>query len=180
MASVTNTYARAFADVVLDQKLDVTRVTGELRSVQNAVEGSSELRRVWENPSIPAAQKRSVLDAIVAEEGISRPVRNFIAVMIDKRRIALLADVIREFELDINHRLGFADAAITTARDLGDAEKRELESQVARLTGKQVKARYLRDAAILGGAVVRIGSTIYDGSVLGQLQRVREKILAGS
>ena len=62
------------------------------------------------------------------------------------------------------------------SRDLSDPEKRSLEAQVEKLTGKKVRARYLRDAGILGGAVVRVGSTIYDGSVLGQLESIREEI----
>ena len=75
--------------------------------------------------------------------------------------------------------MGFAEARITSFRDLSEPEKRTLEAQVGRLTGKKVRAKYSRDASILGGAVVRVGSTIYDGSVLGQLQRIREQI-AGS
>jgi F-type H+-transporting ATPase subunit delta len=72
--------------------------------------------------------------------------------------------------------MGFAEAQITSARELGDAEKREFEAQVEKLTGKKVRACYGKDAALLGGAVVRIGSTIYDGSVKGQLGRLREEI----
>jgi F-type H+-transporting ATPase subunit delta len=63
-----------------------------------------------------------------------------------------------------------------TARDLGETERRALESQVGKLTGKKVRAQYARDASLLGGAVVRVGSTIYDGSVLGQLNRIKEAI----
>ena len=69
MASVTSTYARAFVDVVLDKKLDASRTLRELRALGDLVAGNSDLRRVWENPAIPAAKKRDVLDAIVAREG---------------------------------------------------------------------------------------------------------------
>jgi len=72
--------------------------------------------------------------------------------------------------------MGFAEAQITSARELGDAEKREFETQVEKLTGKKVRARYGQDTSLLGGAVLRIGSTIYDGSVKGQLERLREEI----
>jgi F-type H+-transporting ATPase subunit delta len=73
-------------------------------------------------------------------------------------------------------RLGFAEAEITSARDLNDTEKRTLEGQVAKVTGKKVRARYALDKALLGGAIVRVGSTIYDGSVQGQLARIKEAI----
>ena len=176
MASATSIYARAFSDVVFDQKLDAARTMQELGTIDATLAESATLTRVWENPSIPAEQKRNVLDAIVAQEGLSRPVRNFVAVLIDHRRIQFFRAIVQQFQREINARLGFVDAEITSARDLSDPEKRVLESQVEKLVGKKVKAQYRHDASILGGAIVRVGSTIYDGSVLGQLERVREQI----
>jgi len=72
--------------------------------------------------------------------------------------------------------MGFAEAQISSARDLNDGEKQEVESQIAKVTGKKVRAQYGLDASLLGGAVVRVGSTIYDGSVKGQLERIKEAI----
>ena len=177
MASVTSTYARAFSDVVFENRLDAAQVVQELRTVEANVAESEDLRRVWENPSIPADQKRKLLDAIAASEGLSKPVRNFIAVLIDHRRIQFLRPIVEQFQRDLNARLGFVDAQITSARELSDPEKRVLEGQVEKLTGKKVKAQYRRDITILGGAIVRVGSTIYDGSVLGQLERFREQLV---
>ena len=176
MASVASTYARAFADVVLGAHLDVGRATAELHAIARLLSGSSELRRVWENPAIPADQKRRVLDAIAERDGISKQVRNLVAVLIDHRRVHFLEPIIRQLEKELDARLGFAEADITSARELGEAEKREFEAQVVNLTGKKVRAHYGQDASLLGGAVLRIGSTIYDGSVKGQLQRIREEI----
>jgi F-type H+-transporting ATPase subunit delta len=176
MASATNTYARAFADAVLDGRLDPGKTLQEAQALAELVAGNKQLRDVWETPSIPAEQKRAVLDAIVAREGISRTVRNFIAVLIDHRRINLLEPIVKQFEQELNQRLGFIEAEVTSAHDLADAERRALEAQVQKLTGKKVKARYARDASLLGGAVVRVGSTIFDGSVEGQLERIRQAI----
>jgi F-type H+-transporting ATPase subunit delta len=135
MASVASTYARAFADVVMSKHLDADRSIAELRTIASLLDESSDLRRVWENPAIPADQKRRVLDVIVKRDGISTQARNLVAVLIDHRRTHFLE-----------------------------------------LTGKKVRAQYGQDASLLGGAVVRIGSTIYDGSVKGQLERIREEI----
>ena len=176
MASVASTYARAFADVVLDTHLDAGRSISELRAIANLLAESPELRRVWENPAIPAEQKRKVLDVVAERDGISKQVRNLVAVLIDHRRVHFLEAIIAQLEKELDARLGFAEAQITSTRELGDAEKREFEAQVAKLTGKKVRARYGRDASLLGGAVVRIGSTIYDGSVKGQLERLKEGI----
>jgi F-type H+-transporting ATPase subunit delta len=176
MASVANTYARAFADVVLGAHLDVNRAIGELQSIASLLHESFELRRVFENPAIPADQKRKVLDAIAQRDGISKQVRNLVAVLIDHRRVQFLDAVIRQLEKEIDSRLGFAEAEITSARALGDTEKREFEAQVEKLTGKKVRAQYAQDASLLGGAVLRVGSTIYDGSVKGQLEKMKEAI----
>ena len=91
----------------------------------------------------------------------------------------LFDTIVDHLRHELDARLGFAEAHITSFRDLSEPEKRTLEAQVEKLTGKKVRAKYSRDVSILGGAVVRVGSTIYDGSVLGQLQRIREQI-AGS
>ncbi len=125
---------------------------------------------------MPAEQKRGLLDAIVQREGIDKPVRNLVAVLIDHRRVPFLQRIIEQLEKELDARLGFAEANITSARELGDAEKRSLETQIEKTTGKKVRARYGLDASLLGGAVVRVGSTIYDGSVKGQLEKIREAI----
>jgi len=176
MASVTNTYARAFADAVFDVHLDPQRTLQEVQALSALVAESKELRQVWETPSIPAEQKRAVLDAIVSREGISRIVRNFIAVLIDHRRTNFLAAIVKQFELELNRRMGFEEVEITSARELSQPERQTLEGRIEKLTGKKVRARYLRDPALLGGAVVKVGSTIYDGSVSGQLERIREAL----
>ena len=176
MASVASTYARAFADVVLREKLDAQRATGELRGIAALLAESSDLRRVWDNPAIPAEQKRGLLDAIAKRDGTEKIVRNLVAVLIDHRRVKYLDAVIQQLEKELDARLGFAEAQITSVRELGDPEKRGLESQIGKLTGKKVRAKFGQDASLLGGVVVRIGSTIYDGSVKGQLEKIREAI----
>jgi F-type H+-transporting ATPase subunit delta len=176
MASVASVYARAFADVILGDHLDADRSLAELRTIAALLAESSDLRRVWENPAIPADQKRNVLDVIAQHDGLSRQARNLIAVLIDNRRMHFFQPIIDQLEKELDARLGFAEAQITSVRELGDQEKRGFETQVQKLTGKKVRARYGHDASLLGGAVVRIGSTIYDGSVKGQLERLKEAI----
>jgi F-type H+-transporting ATPase subunit delta len=174
--AVASSYARAFADVVMRAKLDANRAIAELRSLAALLAESADLRSVLENPAIPAEQKRGLLDAIASRSEISRPVRNLIAVLIDHRRVPFLLAIIQQVEKEINQRLGFAEAQVTSSRELGDAEKAALEAQIEKVTGKKVRAQYDRDASLLGGAVVRVGSTIYDGSVKGQLEKIREAI----
>jgi len=177
--SIFSRYARAFTDVVIDKKLDPRKVEDELAAFVGIVESVPVLRTVWENPSVEAREKRAVLDQIIARIDGSRMLRNFIAVLIDHRRVAALPEIARQFELDLNERMGLADAEITSARPLSSAEKRALETRVGAVTGKKVRARYKTDAAVLGGAVVKVGSTIYDGSIRGQLEKLKQELAAG-
>lgn len=178
MAAVVNTYARAFADVVIKMHLDAARTLAETQQMTALVQGNKDLREVWENPSIPAEQKRGVLDGIVQRAGMLRPVRNFIAVLIDKGRIRLLPEIVAQFAQELNERLGFADAEVITARELSAGERSALETDLSRVTGKRIRARYQQDRAILGGAIARVGSTVYDGSVKGQLERIRQQLVS--
>ncbi len=178
MAEVHSRYARALVEAAAEMKLDSHVVMQQLCTLVDLVNGSPELRRVWENPAIPAEQKRRLLDAIAAREGTSKAVRNFVAILIDHRRIAALPEIAKQVELEMDRRLGLAEAEVTSARELSAEERRELEAQMERLTGKKVRARYATDGKLLGGAVVRLGSTIYDGSVRGQLQKMKEQLSA--
>jgi F-type H+-transporting ATPase subunit delta len=176
LASVASTYARAFADVVLDTHMDATQAVAGLREIARLLAENEDLKRVWENPAVAAEQKRNLLDAIAQREGFDKRVRNLIALLIDHRRVMFLPRIIEQVEKELDARMGFAEAQISSARELSDAEKRTLEAQVEKNTSMKVRASYALDSSLLGGAVIRVGSTIYDGSVKGQLERIREAI----
>jgi F-type H+-transporting ATPase subunit delta len=177
MASVVGTYARAFADVVIARKLDPARMLQELRGIEALFKESDALRRVMENPSIPGDQKRAVLDAITKRLVSALQVRNFVAVLTDHRRLPLFSDILKYLERELDERLGFAEAQVNSARQLSDSERQMLEAEIANMTGRKVRARYNQDRSLLGGAVVQIGSTIYDGSVKGQLEKIRQQLV---
>lgn len=173
MAAISSRYARALADVVVERKLDAATVTQGLDSVADLFKGSAELRTLFENPAVPAHQKLQLLDALAARLGLGKEVRNFIAILLDKNRATFLPEIAEFFKIEINERLGFADAEVTSARELGDDERAALEQKISEVTGKQIRARYRQDRALLGGVRVKVGSTVYDGSVQGELERMR-------
>jgi F-type H+-transporting ATPase subunit delta len=108
--------------------------------------------------------------------GIHSEVRNFIYLVVDHRRTEMLPEIQEAFREELNARLGIVEAEVTSARELSAGEKKELTSVLEKRTGKKVEARFQEDRELLGGAVVRLGSTIYDGSVRDQLDRLREKL----
>ena len=103
-------------------------------------------------------------------------IRNFIYVVIDHRRIAMIGEIREAFELQLDERLGFVRAEVTSAAALDQARLgANLESELSRLTGKRMRLRFDVDPALLGGVVARIGSTVYDGSVRGELRQLAKK-----
>ena len=178
MAAVASRYARALVEVLMEQKADTDIARQQLHAIVDAVEESNDLRRVWESPAVLPAQKRAVLDGIAAQIKALKPIRNFMAVLIDHRRIGMLNDIARQFEVELDKELGFAEVEVSSARPLSPGEKRAVETRVENMTGKKVRARYATNAELLGGVVVKAGSTIYDGSVRGQLEKMRVELSA--
>jgi F-type H+-transporting ATPase subunit delta len=178
MSAFAARYARAFADVVLDTKLDPVEVEQQLKDFAATFSASKDLREVLLNPSIPTARRVSILDAVNRRIGCGPKVRNFLAVLISHERLAAVNEIIEEFRLEMNRRLSISDAEVVTARPLQDQERAKLEREVADLAGTRVNATFRQDKSLIGGAIVRIGSTIYDGSVRGRLERLKERLAA--
>jgi F-type H+-transporting ATPase subunit delta len=135
------------------------------------------LRELLLNPSIPTKKRVSILDTVNARIGCGPKVRNFLAVLISHERLGALREILEEYRLEMNRRLSISDAEVVTARPLGDQERATLTGQVAQLAGNRVHATFREDKSLIGGAIVRIGSTIYDGSVRGRLERLKERLV---
>jgi F-type H+-transporting ATPase subunit delta len=176
MAAVLGRYARAYAEVVIKNKLNPEKTIAEFEEIVQIINGSRELRNVLKNPAVSKEQKLRLLDAIVKQIGATKWLRNFLAVLIGHRRIGSLGDLLEQFKQELNRRMGIAEAKVTSVRELSSAEKKSLEQQLAEITGKTVRATYSQDVNLLGGVLVRVGSTVYDGSVYGRLQRMRQEL----
>ncbi|HMD19429.1 MAG TPA: ATP synthase F1 subunit delta [Alloacidobacterium sp.] len=176
MAAIAAPYARAFADVVFEAHLNAHDVQNQLDSFVAAWRESADLREVFLDPSFQAEQKVAILDKLNARLGMGTQVRNFIAVLIQHDRMNVLDDVLAEYRKVINQRLGISEVHVTSARPLETDERQGIEQKVAALTGTQVQATYHEDKSLLGGVVVRVGSTVYDGSVKGRLDRLKEQL----
>ena len=176
MAAVLGRYARAYAEVAVTYKLNPEKTVAEFQQMADVVNSSRELRNVLQNPAVSREQKLKLLDSIIQHIGASKMLRNFLAVLIDHRRIGNIGDVLEQFKRELDRRMGIADAKVTSVRELSSAEKKSLEQQLATITGQVVRATYSQDPGLLGGVLVRVGSTIYDGSVHGRLQRMRAEL----
>jgi F-type H+-transporting ATPase subunit delta len=171
-------YAQAFADVVEDLKLDPAKLDSQFADFLATWEGSLELRSLFQNPTFPATQKVAILDKLNVQLGLQKELRNLIAVLIDNNRIAHVAEVAADWRRILQEQQGIRPAEIITARELSNEERDALAADVAKLAGAKIEATFKLDKGILGGTVVRIGSTVYDGSVRGRLERLRETLTA--
>jgi len=178
-AAFASRYARAFADVMASAKLDPVELDRQLNDYLGTWDGSAELRELFMNPAVPATQKISILDKLNAKMGLQRELRNLLAVLINNDRIGEVHEVAAAWRAEMQERLGIRQAEIVTARELGPQERAELVAGVGKLAGSRIEPSFKLDASIIGGTVVRIGSTVYDGSVRGRLERLKEALIAG-
>ena len=179
MAAIASRYARALVEVVVDLGIEPSQAVQQLNAIADLVESVPALRVVLQNPSVAKEQKLRLLDSIILRLGAPQALRNFVAVLMDNHRISQLPEIAEKFRHELNEHLGIAEVQVSSKRELTAQEKQLLEMQMAAITGKAIQATYSRDASLLGGATVRIGSTIYDGSVRGQLRKIKEQ-MAGS
>ncbi len=169
-------YARALFDVVIREG-DVERVEGELAAFATLIVSNEALHRVLTNPAIPAARKRAAVDALLAKAGQLTPALGKLLLMLAERdRLALLPEMADAYRERLMQHQNVLRAEVTTAVPLEDDRRRALEGSLAKATGRRVTLTARVDPAIIGGAVTRVGSTVYDGSVVRQLERLREQL----
>jgi F-type H+-transporting ATPase subunit delta len=178
MSVIALRYAHAFASVVASQKLDAEAAQQQLGDFRATFEGSRELREVLSDPAIAREQKLKVLDAIAGKIGMVSQVRNFIAVIMDHDRLGDLGEILDEYHTVADDEAGLSEAEIVSAHALNEEDRSALETQVEKLAGGRIRATYREDASLLGGAVVRIGSTVYDGSIRAQLERLKQRLVS--
>jgi F-type H+-transporting ATPase subunit delta len=174
-------YARALMEVVTSasMKMDPAQALEELRSISEMVAESSDLRNALLSPAVSVPRKRAVVARLLQPFGASRAVRNFLFVVLDHRRIGELPSIVEAFGALLDERLGYVRAAVASAHLLTDAQKGKLEAELSRLSGKRAKLAFVIDPALIGGVVARLGSRVYDGSVRGQLEKLRIKLVSG-
>ena len=177
MKSASLQYANALADIALEQGA-AEPVLKQLSEFGAAFAASAELRIFLAAPGVSHEAKHGVIEKLAARMGASKIIRNFLFVMVDNQRAALLPDILAAFQEVIRRRQGVAEAEVSSAVNLSDTQKAQLLQTLERLTGKKIQAQYALEPELLGGAVVRIGDTIYDGSLRSRLKEMRVRLTA--
>jgi len=163
---------------VASQKIDAGAAQQQLKDFRDTFQGSRELREVLMDPAILREQKLKVLDAIAGRIGMFPHVRNFVAVIMDHDRLADLGEILDEYHAIADEAAGLSEAEIVSAHALNAEDRSALEAQVTKLAGGRIRATYREDPSLLGGAVVRIGSKVYDGSIRAQLEQLKQRLVS--
>jgi F-type H+-transporting ATPase subunit delta len=147
----------------------------QLRQVAAMVASSDDLRGALLSPAVSPSKKRAVVAKLI---NVHVKIRNFLYVVIDHRRVHDISSIVEAFEVLLDEHLGFVRADVSSAKPLSDAQRGSLEAQLSRMAGKKAKLKFQTDPALVAGVVARIGSKVYDGSVRGQLERLRAKLIS--
>ena len=179
-SAVADRYAKALADAVLapGSNTDARHALTELQEFERLLESSPELRNVLLSPAVPTSRKRAVVERFAPLLSLSPLVRNFLFVVVDRRRADLLGEMAAAFEAALDERMGIVRVEVRSAAPLNERQRSVLQEELSRLANKQVRCDFSVDSALIGGVVARIGSTVYDGSVLSQLEALRERLVA--
>ena len=179
-SAVSFRYARALVDVVTRPggpgAGDPRILTSQLQEFEQLLQQNAELKILFTTPAIPRKKKLAVLSEIAPKMGLEAVAQNFLSVVLEHERFPYLGEMVEAFELLLHERLGIVVAQVSSARALGNAEKQELEKALCERTGKQVQMNFSLDPGLIGGVTAQVGSTIYDGSVRGQLERLRAEL----
>jgi F-type H+-transporting ATPase subunit delta len=171
-------YARALLDVAVKEKGDLQLIESQLAEFVDLFKKYPTLEKVMLNPAVPVPRKRAAMADLLRATNLTPVLTKLIALLADRDRLVLLPDLLAAYRDRLLDHLHVVRAEVTTAVALPAERAKAVEQSLARLTGRTVTLATRVDPSIIGGVVARIGSTVYDGSVTRQLQRMKEKLEA--
>ena len=171
LQTVARRYASALADVVIERR-EEREVQNEVNTWASMIADNPQLKEVFANPTIVYDHKRAVLEDLLARSRVRETTASFLRVLLRNQRLAQLPEIAERFGQILDERGGVVAAEITTARPIPEELKKALHDTLASATGRTVRLTFATDEAIIGGLVARIGSTIFDGSVESNLERL--------
>ncbi|HJU93612.1 MAG TPA: ATP synthase F1 subunit delta [Pyrinomonadaceae bacterium] len=175
LQTVARRYATALADVTIERR-EEREVQKELDQWAAMIESNPQLKEVFANPTVAYDQKRKVLEDLISRSRLRDTTASFLRVLLKNQRLSQLREVAERYGQILDERSGVVAANVITARPIPEELKNSLHESLAIATGRKVRLSFTTDEAIIGGLVARIGSTIFDGSVQNQLERLSESL----
>lgn len=174
--TVARRYAAALADVVVKTG-EVTVVKTELKTWEDLINTNHDLQTTFRNPAISQGNKEKVLESLIERTQPTKTTANFLRILLRNSRLTEISEINQKFASVLEERSGIVSAEITSARQLSDNERIELQTSLAKLAGKNVNLRFKTDESLIGGVITRLGSTVYDGSVKTQLEELKQQMI---
>ena len=175
LQTVARRYATALADVAIERQ-EEREVQAELDHWASMIEANPQLKEVLANPTVVYDQKRKVLEDLISRTRVRETTASFLRVLLKNQRLSQLREVAARFGQILDERSGMVAANVTTARPIPEELRNALQQALTEATGKKVRLNFTTDETLIGGLVARIGSTIFDGSVQGHLDRLSEDL----
>lgn len=177
---VTGSLARRYARAVIElgtANRNLDKIGADLRSMAKAMTESTELITTLTNPAIRRADRRRVIDGLLAVIGADPHSRNLVQLLLDGERLGSLVAISREVDAMIEARSGRLSAEVTSAKPLDAAQLSQITAALEKLSGKKVAITKHEDPSLLGGVVAKLGDTVYDGSLRTQLRSLRDELI---
>ena len=170
-------YAKALLDVA-SQAGAAAKVEQELAAVVQLVSGNSELAHAITSPSVPSAAKRGVIGAVADRLTASPATKNALLLMAERDRLGLLADVLAVYRERLLDQQKVVRAELRSAAPLAPDAVKAIEARLSAVTGRTVAVETAVDPSLIGGVLAKVGSTVYDGTVKTQLEKLRKQLVA--
>jgi len=168
-------YARALSDVTLEKGEDEA-VHQDLELYRIIFSSVPELLDSFDSPAIPREVKENLLSTLLEKYPVSQLTTNFLRVLLSHHRLRYFHEIYENYVKTVNERRGIVSAEVTSAAPIAEGELNSLRTALAGATGKTVTLEVQEDTDLVGGMVVQIGSTVYDGSIRRQLAEIRERM----
>src|SRR5687768_803801 len=172
-----NRYAKALFDVALQEKADLAQVDRDLQGVVAMMAASPDLADASNRGSVTEEKRKSLIEAVSKAMTLSTPVMKLLVLLAESRKLNYLPDLATAYRERLLAHQNIVRAEVKSAAPLSPEKTRALEESLAKVTGKKVELSVGVDPALLGGVVATIGSTVYDGSVKTQLERMRQELV---
>lgn len=176
--TVARRYARALYEDAAQKKC-VDQVDEDITMIQESLESSSELKRLFQDPIISGDKKEKVVEALFTDR-VQATTLTFLKLLIQKGREMLFLDVARAYQALRDEQRGIVEAHVRTAMAMSDAEKKKVVAGIESMTGNKVRLVTHVDSSLLGGLVIRVGDSVYDGSVRHQLSTLHNRLELGN
>lgn len=175
MSVAVNRYARALMDVLYPHAAEMG--LSQLRQFDAVLAEQPEAGRALMNPAIPGERRKVILSEIASFLGIDPRVSRFLGIIVERKRLQLLGQIVLAYQALLDEKLGIARAKVSAAHPLDPAEEAEIAQKLEAVTGKRVEMEVEVDPTLIGGVVARVGGTIYDGSLRQQLRSFKRRLI---